>query len=91
MPLQHVNIQVGTTPVRIVKVPTGVQQTAVQIYNNTGATIYLGDTSVAATGANVGNALANAGSLQVWLCANDELYAVCATAPSGYISAIFSA
>ena len=91
MPLQHVNNQVGTTARCIVKVPSGVQQTAVQVFNNTGATIYLGDTSITATGATIGNAVANAASVQVWLQGGDELYAICATAPSGYISAIYSA
>jgi hypothetical protein len=91
MPLQHVNNQVGTTPRCIVKVPTGVQQCAVQVYNNTGAAIFLGDTSVTTTGATIGNSLANAASVQIWLCGGDELYAVCATSPSGYISAIYSA
>jgi len=90
MALRHINTQVGTTVNLLLKVPTGVKQTAVQIFNNTGATIYLGDSSLTATGATVGNALATAGSLQIWLNAGDELYAVCATSPSGYVSAIYS-
>jgi len=90
MALQHINTQVTTAVGLVVKVPSGVQQTAVQIFNNTGATIYLGDKSITATGATVGNALATATSVQIWLSANDELYAVCATSPSGYVSAIYS-
>ena len=91
MALQHVNSLVGTTPRMIVKIPTGVQQTAIQIFNNTGATIYVGDTSVGTTGATVGNAIATAASVQIWLQAGDELYAVCATSPAGYLSVIYSA
>jgi hypothetical protein len=91
MPLQHVNNQVGTTARCIVKVPTGVQQCAVQVYNNTGAAIFLGDATVTSSGATIGNSLANNASVQIWLEGNDELYAICATAPSGYISAIYSA
>jgi hypothetical protein len=91
MALQHINAQVSTAVTKIVKIPAGVQQTAIQVYNNTGAAIYLGDTSVAATGANVGNALANGASVQIWLQAGDELYAICATSPSGYLSVIYSA
>jgi hypothetical protein len=90
MALIHINTQVNTTARILVKIPVGVQQTAVQIYNNTGATIYLGDSSITATGATIGNALTNAASVQIWLCAGDELYAICATSPSGYVSAIFS-
>jgi len=74
-----------------VKVATGVQQSAVQIYNNTGAAIFLGDASVGVTGATVGNSLANNASVQIWLQAGDELYAVCATSPAGYVSVIYSA
>ncbi len=91
MPLQHVNNQVGTTARCIVKVPSGVQQCAVQVYNNTGAAIFLGDATVTSSGATIGNSLANNASVQIWLEGNDELYAICATSPSGYISAIYSA
>ena len=91
MPLRHINAQVTTAVGLLVKIPTTVKDVAIQIYNNTGATIFIGDTSVAATGANVGNAIANGASVQVWLHSNDELYAVCATSPSGYVSVIYSA
>ena len=91
MPLQHQNFQVSTTPRVIAKIPSGVQQCALQIYNGTGAIIYLGDSSVGTSGATIGNAVAVGASLQVWLEANDELYAVCATSPSPYGSVIFSA
>jgi hypothetical protein len=91
MSLKHTNTQVTTVPGVIVQMPTGVDLTAVQIYNNTGAAIYVGDTSISATGANVGNAIANGASVQVWMRAGDALYAVCATSPAGYVSAIYSA
>ena len=91
MALQHINSLVGTTPRLLCKIPMGVQQTAIQIYNNTGAAIYIGDTSVSATGATIGNAIANGASVQVWLQANDEVYVVCASAPAGYVSVIYSA
>jgi len=91
MALAHINSLITTTPRLLVKIPTGVQQTAIQIFNNTGATIYIGDNSLGTTGATVGNAIATAASLQVWLQAGDELYAVCATNPAGYVSIIYSA
>jgi hypothetical protein len=91
MALQHINSQVTTSPRMIVKIPAGVQQTAIQVYNNTGAAIFLGDASVAASGASVGNSLANGASVQIWLQAGDELYAVCGSSPAGYLSVIYSA
>jgi hypothetical protein len=91
MPLQHLNATVTTTPRMIVKIPTTVKSAAIQIYNNTGATIFVGDQSVGTTGATVGNAIANGASVQIWLQSLDELYAVCATSPAGYVSVIFSA
>jgi len=91
MPLQHVNSLVGTSPRLLVKIPTTVNPVAVQIFNNTGSTIYVGDATVGVTGSTVGNAIATAASLQVWLQQKDELYVVCATAPAGYVSVIYSA
>jgi len=91
MPLQHVNTLVTTTPKLLVKIPTTVKDVAIQIYNNTGAAIYIGDASVSTTGATVGNAIANGASVQVWLHSLDELYVVCASSPAGYISVIYSA
>jgi hypothetical protein len=91
MSLKHTNTQVTTVPGVIVQIPIGVEAVATQIYNNTGAAIYLGDATIATSGANVGNALANGASVQVWLKAGDALYAVCASSPSGYVSVIYSA
>ena len=91
MALQHINSLITTTVRLLVKIPAGVQQTAIQIYNNTGATIFIGDSSVGTTGATIGNAITNGSSVQVWLQAQDELYAVCATNPAGYVSVIYSA
>ena len=91
MPLQHVNSLVGTTARLLVKIPTTVKNVAAQIYNNTGAVIFLGDATVGVTGATVGNAIANGSSLQVWLQSKDELYVICASAPAGYVSVIYSA
>lgn len=91
MPLQHVNTLVTTAPKLLVKIPTTVRDVAIQIYNNTGAAIYIGDASVTATGATIGNAIANGASVQVWLHSLDELYVVCASSPAGYVSVIYSA
>ena len=90
MPLQHRNFQVSTVAREIVQLSPASKLVPVQIYNGTGAVIYLGDASVTTSGATIGNAIAIGGQLQVWLQANDELYAICATAPSLYGSIIFT-
>jgi len=91
MPLQHVNTTVSTTAKLLVKIPSTVKAVATQIYNNTGAAIYIGDASITSSGATVGNAIANGASVQVWLNSLDELYVICASSPAGYVSVIYSA
>ena len=90
MALVHTNTTVTTSAKVLVQMPGGVPYTAVQVFNNTGATIYVGDSSIASTGATVGNGITNGSSLQVWLSANDALYVVCASSPAGYVSVLYS-
>jgi hypothetical protein len=90
MALVHTTTTVSTTPIQLVKIPNGVGYTAVQVFNNTGATIYVGDSSITATGATVGNGITNGSSLQIWLSANDALYVTCASSPAGYVSVLYS-
>ena len=91
MALVHTNNQVGTTPIKIVQIPNGIKgSVAVQIYNNMGNTIYLGDGSVTSSGATIGNAIANSASLQLWLGAGDAVFAIGATAGAGYISVLYA-
>lgn len=91
MSLKHSTSLVTTTPGLLVKLPTGVPLTAVQVFNGTGATIYLGDSTIASTGVNQGNTLATGTSVQIWMRSGDELYAICATSPAGYVSMLYSA
>jgi hypothetical protein len=89
--LVHTNNQITTTARPIIEIPAGIKANiAAQIYNNTGSTIYLGDASVTATGATIGNAIANGASLQLWLGASDIVYAICATNPAGYVSVLYA-
>jgi hypothetical protein len=67
-----------------------VPYTAVQVFNNTGATIYVGDATITATGATVGNGITNGSSLQIWLNANDVLHVICASTPAGSVSVLYS-
>lgn len=90
MALVHSTTTVTTTSKLLIEMPSGISYTAAQIYNNTGSTIYVGDSSITATGATVGNGITNGSSLQIWLNANDDVYVVCATSPAGYVSVIYS-
>lgn len=91
MALEHDNVTVNTTPTLLVKLPTGSPSTAVQVCNNHTAVLYLGDASVATSGATRGNQLAVNGSVQIWLKAGDELWAVAAAqTAAGAISLIYS-
>jgi hypothetical protein len=91
MALVHTNSTVTTTAKAIVAMPSGISGlVACQIYNNTGAAVFLGDSSITTSGATVGNSLANGASVQIWLGASDVLYAICASSPAGYLSAIYA-
>lgn len=91
MALVHTNSLVTTTARPIIQIPAGIKENiAVQIYNNTGATIFIGDSGITSSGATIGNAIANSASLQLWLGASDIVYAICATSPAGYISVIYA-
>lgn len=91
MALEHDNVTVNTTPTLLVKLPTGAPSTAVQVCNNHTAVLYLGNDSVATSGATRGNQLATNASVQIWLKAGDELWAVAAAqTAAGAISVIYS-
>lgn len=92
MALVHSNITVGTTPTLLVSVPEGVGYTAVQICNNHNQPIYLGSSSVGLlNSATVGNALPAGSSVQLWLNANDTVYAISSAATTANsISVLYS-
>jgi hypothetical protein len=91
MALIHLNATVGTTPTALITLPTGQPSTAVQICNNHTAVLYLGDSTVAVSGATRGNQLAANASVQIWLRPGDTIYGVVAAATAtGAISIIYS-
>jgi hypothetical protein len=90
MALVHTNTTVTTTAKVLVQMPGGVPYTAVQVFNNTGATIYVGDPTITSSGATVGNGITNGSSLQIWLNANDALYVICASSPAGSVAVLYS-
>jgi len=93
MALVHLNATVNTIATRIVKTSTGSGYTAVQIYNRDNQPIYIGDANVTvAVGANGGSVLASNSSVQLWLNAGDEVYAISTGGTAaGAVSIIYSA
>ena len=91
MALQHDNVQVNTTPTLLLQMPAGAPSTAIQICNNHTAVLYIGDTSVATSGATRGNQLAVNASVQIWVKGNDQIWGVTAAqTAAGAISIIYS-
>jgi hypothetical protein len=79
MALVHTNSTVGTTPTQIVQVQTGLQRNiAVQIQNLDSAAIFIGDSTVTASGATRGHSIAAAATFQIWLNPGDKVYAISA-------------
>ena len=79
MALQHVNNQVQTTPTLIASLPPSMgRNVAVQIYNNHALSIYVGNETIAASGATIGRPIAANGSFQLWLNGGDKIYAIAA-------------
>ena len=91
MAIVHQNPIVNTTATQLLKLPTGVQYTTVTIYNGSAASIFVGGSSVATSGATKGMTIAAASSLVLALNANDALWAIAASATSaGEVVVIYS-
>jgi hypothetical protein len=79
MALQHFNTQVQTTPTLIAQLPVSMgRNIAVQIYNNHSSAIYIGNESIATSGATIGRPMAATSSFQLWLNGGDKIYAISA-------------
>ena len=78
MAIVHVNKTVATTATLLTTLNTITEYTAVSIQNNDTASIFVGDSTVTTTGANKGHVVAANTTYQVWLRANDAVYAVSA-------------
>jgi hypothetical protein len=79
MALQHLNTQVQTTPTLIASLPVSMgRNIAVQIYNNHSSAIYIGDSTITASGATIGRPMSATSSFQLWLNGGDKIYAISA-------------
>jgi hypothetical protein len=91
MALVHINATSATTPTLLCTLPVGVPYTAVQVCNNHTAVLYLGDVSVATSGATRGSQVAANATQQVWMHGGESLYGITAAASAtGAISIIYS-
>lgn len=91
MAVVHSSPIVRGVPSVVAKMPTGIQYTTVTLYNGSAASIFIGDTTVATSGAAKGLTVAAAGTLVINLNANDVLYGIAATATAaGEIVVLYS-
>lgn len=79
MAVDHYTITVGTTPIRILQAPAGVDICKAYITNHDNAALYIGDSSVSTSGANWGFTITKDASYEFELAAGDELYAISTT------------
>jgi hypothetical protein len=93
MAFVHGNTTVKTTPTLIASVPTGQRQNlTVYIQNNDSAAIYIGDATVATSGATIGWKLNAGANIQFWCNAGDSIYAISAAGTAtGAIVTAYSA
>ena len=79
MAFTHTNTTVKTTATLIAAVPTGQRQNiTVYVQNNDTAPIWIGDPTVATSGATIGWRLANGSNIQFWCNSGDKIYAISA-------------
>jgi hypothetical protein len=79
MAVSHYTITVGTVPIKLVEAPTGTHLSRVYITNHDNAALYIGDSSVATSGADWGFTVVKDGNYEFDLAAGDVLYGISAT------------
>ncbi len=91
MAIAHLNVTVGTTATPIVKLPTGLPYTAVQICNGDTQSIWIGDATIATSGATKGTVITAGAVFTIWLHAGDVLYGISAAGTAaGAVTAVYS-
>jgi hypothetical protein len=76
MALVHESFTVGTTPVLVAEIPEGNPATEVKIVNDDNGTVFIGDLTVATSGADKGLPIKKDSIYVLTLNAEDKLYAV---------------
>jgi hypothetical protein len=79
MAFNHINATTFTTPTAIFTAPTGLpRQTPITIYNGHSASIFIGDGTIATSGATIGRTLTASNSQTFYVNSGDVVYAVSA-------------
>lgn len=78
MAIVHVNKTVASTATLLTTIETITEYVAVSVQNNDTASIFIGDSTIATSGANKGHVVAAGTTYQIWLHASDALYAISA-------------
>ena len=79
MAFKHVNATTFTNVTAIFTAPTGIpRQTPITIYNGHSAAIFIGDETIATSGATIGRTLAAANSQTFYVNGGDVVYAISA-------------
>lgn len=93
MALIHVNAQTATSPVVLLTVQQSARpQTAVSIYNGHSASIFVGDSSIATSGATIGRTIPTATSQTFYVSGGDVVYGISAAASAaGAVVCTYSA
>ena len=76
MAIVHVNKTVATTATLLTTLNGITEYTAISIQNNDSASIFIGDSTIAVSGANKGHVVAAGATYQLWLRASDAVYAI---------------
>jgi hypothetical protein len=91
MAVAHNNVTVRTTATPIVQLPAGLPYTAVQICNGDSASIFIGDETIAVSGATKGTVITAGSVFTIWLHANDVLYGISsAGTAAGAVTVVYS-
>ena len=93
MAFKHINASTQTTVTILHQVDKNARpQTPITIYNGHSAAIFVGDSSIATSGATIGRTLAASGSQTFYASANDIIYAISvAASAAGAIVITYSA
>jgi len=93
MAFKHFNASTQTTPSILHQVDSNATpQTPITIYNGHSAAIFIGDSTIATSGATIGTTLNNAARLTVYAGPNDTIYAISASgSAAGAIVITYSA
>jgi hypothetical protein len=76
MAIVHVNKTVANTATLLTTLNSGTEYTEISIQNNDSASIFIGDSTIAVSGANKGHVVAAGATYQLWLRASDAVYAI---------------